>query len=143
MQGWAELVTARSIGGLAVFRQSDPARPDQEAAVTLTTTSNRFVLPFDNTSGFVTSMALVNVSATLGATINVVIRDEAGVQIGTDSIPLAGRGHIAFAFPDRFAAAANRRGTAEFTSTTSQITGLGLRFNPGGAFTSFPVLPKR
>jgi hypothetical protein len=142
VQGWAELTTTRNIGGLAVFRQRVTGRPDQEAAVTLTTTSNKFVLPFDNTDNFVTSMALVNVSATLGTTINVVIRDESGQQIGTDTISLSGRGHTAFTLPSRFASSVNRRGTAEFTSTGTQITGLGLRFNPGGAFTSFPVSPK-
>ncbi len=141
VQGWAELTTTRHIGGLAVFRQSGSGRPDQEAAVTLTSLGTRFVLPFDNTDNFVTSMALVNASATIGAAVNVVIRDEAGQQIGTDTISLPGRGHIAFELRERMASTRNRRGTAEFTST-SQITGLGLRFNPGGAFTSFPVLKR-
>lgn len=141
IQGWAELSTTRAISGLAVFRQRATGRPDQEAAVSLTATGNRFVVPFDNTENFVTSMALVNSSATLGTTISVVLRDENGVQIGTDSINLGGRGHTAFALTDRFTASRVRRGTAEFTSSNAQITGLGLRFNPGGAFTSFPVLP--
>jgi len=141
IQGWAELSTTRSISGLAVFRQRVTGRSDQEAAVSLTATGGRFILPFDNTDNFVTSMALVNSSATLGSTISVIIRDEAGVQIGTDSITLNGRGHTAFTLTDRFNVSRNRRGTAEFSSSNAQITGLGLRFNPGGAFTSFPVLP--
>ena len=70
----------------------------------------------------------------------ILIRDEDGVLIGADTVQLTGRGHTAFALPDRFVATRNRRGTVEFTSSTTQITGLGLRFNPGGAFTSFPVL---
>ncbi|MBS1824851.1 MAG: hypothetical protein JST93_05995 [Acidobacteria bacterium] len=141
VQGWAELSTTRHIGGLAVFRQRASGRADQEAAVSLTATGTRFVLPFDNLDNFVTSMALVNSSATIGATVNVVIRDEAGQQIGTDTITLTGRGQTAFELRTRMASTQNRRGTAEFTST-SQITGLGLRFNPGGAFTSFPVLKR-
>lgn len=141
VQGWAELTTTRHIGGLAVFRQRGSGRPDQEAAVTLTSLGTRFILPFDNTDNFVTSMALVNASATIGAAVNVIIRDEAGQQIGTDTISLTGRGHLAFELRERMASTRNRRGTAEFTST-SQITGLGLRFNPGGAFTSFPVLKR-
>ncbi|MFN7938286.1 MAG: hypothetical protein U0R19_33465 [Bryobacteraceae bacterium] len=141
VQGWAELTTTRHIGGLAVFRQRASGRADQEAAVSLTATGTRFVLPFDNLDNFVTSMALVNSSATIGATVNVVIRDEAGQQIGTDTITLNGRGQTAFELRTRMTSTQNRRGTAEFSST-SQITGLGLRFNPGGAFTSFPVLKK-
>lgn len=142
VQGWAELVTTRSIGGVAVFRQRGTGRPDQEAAVTLTTSSNRFALPFDNTDNFVTSMALVNVNSGFSQTINVVIRDEAGTQIGADTIALSGRGHTAFPLPDRLPATRNRRGVVEFSASGPDITGLGLRFNPGGAFTSFPVLPK-
>lgn len=141
VQGWGELTTTRHIGGLAVFRQRAASRPDQEAAVSVTSIGTRFVLPFDNTDNFVTSMALVNSSSNIGAAINVVIRDEAGLQIGTDTISLSGRGQTAFELRERMASTRNRRGTAEFTST-STITGLGLRFNPGGAFTSFPVLKR-
>jgi hypothetical protein len=143
VQGWAELSGTRAIGGLAVFRQRVTGRADQEAAVTLTATGNRFVLPFDNTENYVTSMALVNSSATVGSAITVVIRNEAGQQIGAETVSLSGRGHTAFSLSERFASTRNLRGTVEFTSTGSQITGLGLRFNPGGAFTSFPVLPRQ
>ncbi len=142
VQGWAQMTTTRNVNGLAVFRQRVAGRPDQEAAVTLTSTSSKFVMPFDNTTDFVTSMALVNTSATLGATISVIIRDESGAQIAFDAISLAGRGYSAFSLADRFASTRARRGSVEFSST-SQITGLGLRFNSGGAFTSFPVLPKQ
>jgi hypothetical protein len=72
-----------------------------------------------------------------------VIRNEAGQQIGAETVSLSGRGHTAFSLSERFASTRNLRGTVEFTSTGSQITGLGLRFNPGGAFTSFPVLPRQ
>jgi hypothetical protein len=142
VQGWAQLTTSRNVSGVAVFRQRVPGRTDQEAAVTLTATNSRFVLPFDNTGEFTTAMALVNSTATLGSTISVVIRDEAGVQIATDSISLGGRGYASFALTARFAQTVGRRGTLEFSSST-QITGLGLRFNQNGAFTSFPVMPKR
>lgn len=142
VQGWAQLTTTRNVNGLAVFRQRVDGRPDQEAAVTLTTPTTKFAMPFDNTTDFVTSMALVNTSATLGSTVTVVIRDESGAQIGSDVISLGGRAYLPFALTSRFASTLGRRGTVEFSST-SLITGLGLRFNSGGAFTSFPVSVKR
>jgi hypothetical protein len=142
VQAWAQLTTTRNISGLAVFRQRVTGRQDQEAAVSLTNTGSRFVLPFDNTGVFTTTMALVNASATLGSTVSVIIRDEAGAQIGADSISLGGRGYGAFSLPLRFPATVARRGTVEFSAST-QITGLGLRFTQEGAFTSFPVMPKR
>ena len=142
VQGWAQLTTTRNVNGLAVFRQRVVGRSDQEAAVTLTSTGSRFVLPFDNTTDFTTSMALVNTTATFGTTVSVVIRDEAGAQLAADSISLGGRGYTSFALGTRFASTLARRGTVEFSSST-QITGLGLRFNQNGAFTSFPVMQKR
>jgi hypothetical protein len=141
-QGWAELATTKKLGGLAVFRQTVAGRSDQEAAVQLTTSVSGFILPFDNTQGFVTSMALVNSNAINGISVSVTIRDETGLQIGTGSLVVGPRGHGAFALPDQFPVVANRRGTVEFSSTSADLSGLGLRFNPGGAFTSFPVLSK-
>jgi len=142
VQGWAQLTTSRNVSGVAVFRQRVVGRADQEAAVTLTATSSRFVLPFDNTGEFTTSMALVTSTVGLGSTVSVIIRDENGAQIGADTIALGSRGQLAFALDSRFASTSNRRGTVEFSSST-QITGLGLRFNQNGAFTSFPAMPKR
>ena len=141
-QGWAELATTKKIGGLAVFRQSVPGRPDQEAGVAIATSVNRFVLPFDNTQGFVTSMALVNTNGAQAVLVSVAARDETGVQIATDSLRLGPRGHAAIALQDRFPSLANRRLVVEFSTTNADLSGLGLRFNPSGAFTSFPIFPK-
>jgi hypothetical protein len=141
-QGWAELSTTNKVGGLSVFRQAVPGRPDQEAAVPLTTSLSHFVLPFDNTEGFVTAMALVNTSGTIPASVSVVIRDEAGLEIGSESLTVGPRGHTAFALPAQFPIVAGRRGIVEFSESHGNLSGLGLRFNPTGAFTSVPVVPK-
>jgi hypothetical protein len=141
-QGWAQLIATKRIGGLAVFRQSVPGRPDQEAAVPIAASVANFVLPFDNAQNFVTSMALVNTNAANSIAVSVVIQDEVGNQIGTDSLMIGPNGHTAFALPSRFPATANLRGTVVFSTAGADLSGLGLRFNPGGAFTSFPILPK-
>src|SRR4051812_11691135 len=59
-QGWAELTNAKRIGGVAVFRQRIEGRPDVEAAVPIVPSVRRFVLPFDDTRGFVTAIALAS-----------------------------------------------------------------------------------
>jgi hypothetical protein len=141
-QGWAALSGPRKIGGLAVFRQSLPGQPDQEAAAPMTAAVSRFVLPFDNTTGFVTAMALENTAADGATSVTVAIRDETGLQIGMDSLNIGPNGHTAFALPDKFPSSANQRGVAEFSAPAAVLSGLGLRFNPGGAFTSVPILPK-
>ena len=108
----------------------------------LTPNVRRFALPFDNTQNFVTSMALVNANAAQAMIVGVVARDEDGAEILAELIAVAARSHRAFALPDRFPRLANRRGVAEFSTPTADLSGLGLRFHPGGAFTSFPTLPR-
>jgi len=55
---------------------------------------------------------------------------------------LPANGHTSFVLTDRFAVAANRRGTIEFdTPSGGQISALGLRFTENG-FTTIPVFGK-
>ena len=108
-----------------------------------TRSEGSYVLWYDNTPGFVTSMALVNASAQ-GAVIDATIRDENGAIRGTSTVALPARGHTAFelARPDRFPATSNGRGTVEFrTPPGGQISVLGLRFN-ADSFTTIPVFAK-
>ncbi|MBS1831120.1 MAG: DUF3500 domain-containing protein [Acidobacteria bacterium] len=141
-QGWAELLSNDSIGGTAVFRQQVSGRADAEGAVPVTSpASKRLLLPFDNTSGFTTAAALVNPSASASATVQATIYDETGASIGTGSIALAARGQTAFALTDRFPATAGKRGLVDFSNSTTSITGLGLRFQSNGTFTSIEMLP--
>ncbi|MBI4910244.1 MAG: hypothetical protein HY820_41885 [Acidobacteria bacterium] len=80
-QGWAELSSTRLVSGLAVFRQRVQGRPDQEAGVPAIASSGRFVLPFDNTQSFVSSMALVNTNTSNARALAVTPRDEAGTAL--------------------------------------------------------------
>ncbi|MBI4907047.1 MAG: hypothetical protein HY820_25700 [Acidobacteria bacterium] len=140
-QGWGELISEKAIGGTAIFRQRAQGRQDSEGSVSLTTpTAKKVLLPFDNTQGFVTSLALVNPDAAKTATIAATFFDEAGNQIAADSLSLAPHGQLPFAMPDRFGATAGRRGVAQFSSAEINLTGLGLRFSPAGAFTSVAFL---
>lgn len=143
-QGWAELTydtDAGRIGGFGVFRQSVVGRPDFEAVVPLSNLFDKtIVLPYDNTAGFSTGVACVNGARTASATITAVFRDENGVTYATETIPLPRSGHTAFAMPARFPATQGRRGTVLFRSNTNFFSVLGLRFNPGGSFTSFSGL---
>jgi hypothetical protein len=98
------------------------------------------LLAFDNTSGLATGLALAN-SSPQATNVSVVLRDQTGAQIGSGTITLAAQGHSSFVLADRFQASAKASGTAEFDASSSgQIGVLGLRFTPGGAFTTIPVL---
>jgi hypothetical protein len=113
----------------------------QEASVPLETrNASSYVLAFDHTNGIAVGVALQNVSALEGK-IPVILRDDSGVQLGTDTITLAGLGHTSFVLAERYPATANLTGTIEFdTPAGGRISALGIRFTPPGTLTTIPVL---
>jgi hypothetical protein len=136
-QGSAQLLTEGNIGGFAIFTNI----PTGQAAVVPLETRNApaYLLAFDNTGGINTGVALANVAAT-SASIPVIIRDDTGEQIGTDTISLAPHAHTSFMLTTNYGITQNKRGTIEFdTPASGQITALGLRAN-GKALTTLPVL---
>ena len=141
--GWAQLLTNGAIGGFAVFSQAI-GNANQEAEVPLENrNAGGYVVPFDNTNGAATGIALANISAQ-AANTTVTIRDDTGAVILTDTLTLPAMGHTSFNLTDRYASiTAQRSGTLEFrTPTAGQISVLGLRFNSTGAFTTIPAIAK-
>ena len=151
MTGSAQLLSNGPVGGFAVFTDTLSATQQQQAVVPLQSVNfNAYLVWFDNTNGFSTAIALANVS-TQTANITVVMRDDAGNTLLTQTIPLAGLGHTSFSLTDSttwppgttFAASQNVRGSLEFdTPAGGQISVLGLSFNPASAFTSVPAVAK-
>jgi hypothetical protein len=141
-QGWALMqrnVSTDSIGGFAIFRFRVPGGQDQEAVVPIVDQfSGHFVLLFDNTSSFVSGIAIANPTNT-NVSIPVNIRDESGLIIDQQYIALGPFAHIAFNAPDQWQSTVGRAGAIEFLTSGFGVGALGLRFN-GFAFTSFPVL---
>jgi hypothetical protein len=140
--GWADVRSSSTISGYAIFRQRGGDGRDSEGTSIL---ENRVVssviLPYDNTAGFITGIALSNLNATGAASLTASIRDDSGTEVARDTITIPANGHTSFAVSDRLPATAGKRGFVEFTSTTSSgISGLGLRFSPTLSFTSIPVV---
>lgn len=137
-QGWGEVLTNQQVSGFAVFLQRAPGRADQEAAVPVNAgPQQRFLLPFDNTQPFTTTMALANFSGGSPASIAVTIRDEENAELEPAAgIEFPALGHLAFALPERFPQTAGRRGTIEFQVRAGSVSAVGLRF-AGEPFTSF------
>ncbi|MFN7994552.1 MAG: hypothetical protein U0Q18_13180 [Bryobacteraceae bacterium] len=142
-QGWAQITSTASVGGLAIFRAVITDTQDSEGAVPMNASaSNRFLVPFDNTAGFESSLAMVNPNATQTATITASFRDNTGqALLATNTFAITANGHQAFALSQKFALA-GRSGVADFTSSLGDLFGIGLRFNPRFAFTSLPILRK-
>jgi|GEM_PF-2656953 len=142
--GWATILnddaSSANLVGNAVFRQRAAGRSDFEAGVSLTGAfDRRFVLQYDNTLGYVTGMAIAALEDA-SSTVTATIRGENGTTLGTRTFNLADFGHTSFVLVDRFPETANRRGSILFQSSRDGLSGMGLRFTPAGAFTSFPIL---
>ena len=136
--GSARLAAAGKVDGFAIFRAKASG---QEAAVPLETrNASSYLLAFDNTGGVATGVAIDNISAH-AATVAVIIRDDTGAQIGSDSIPLVGNGHSAFVLASQYPVTANKRGAMEiFTPLGGQASVLGIRFTPTGTMITIPAL---
>jgi hypothetical protein len=147
-QGWAYVdQTVGRIAGMAIFGQTNPdTGRTQEAVVSLTTWSDDdFSVPFDNTGGFVTALALCHARPERFAsstTATAAFYDEQGSRIHLDQITLQPGQRLAFATADRWPELAGKRGTMRFTTPGLYLSALGLRFNPGGSFTSVHTLSR-
>jgi hypothetical protein len=138
--GSAQLTTSGNVGGFVIFRFNPSG---QEAVVPLESrNANAYLLAFDNTSGKATGVAINSVSSQ-AMNVPVVVRDDAGAQIATDTLTLAANAHLSFVLvTDKYPATANIRGTIEFdTPPGGQIGALGIRAT-AQTFTTLPALVK-
>jgi hypothetical protein len=138
--GWAQLLTNGNINGFAMY-SSASGNSIQDAEVPLqTANASEFVLPYDNTNGAATGIALANTTAQpLSVSINVLATGGAVIQSGTLSLPAMG--HASFYLSTQYPATAQQLGTVELvTPLGGQICVLGLRFNATGAFSTIPAL---
>jgi hypothetical protein len=137
-QGWAVVNADAGIVVYAIFTFRSPGRQDQDGTAIAAASSTRILVPFDNSSGLVTSVGVVNPTGT-SQSISVNFRTANGtVSLGSlPSIPP--NGHMAFTLPQQFPAIAGQSGLTEFYSTSGSFSILALRFNPTVAFTAAPV----
>ncbi len=64
LTGWADVISSRAYAGFAIFRQRGPDGRDSEGTAPLEgTTLPGLVVPFDNSDGFSTGVAIVNTGA--------------------------------------------------------------------------------
>jgi hypothetical protein len=144
--GSAQLTTDGNVGGFVIFRFNSNLG-GQEAVVPLETrNANAYILAFDNTSGKAAGIAINSVSSQ-SVNVPVVVRDDSGAQIATDTLNLPANAHLSFVLGnqpnDKYPATANIRGTIEFdTPPGGQISAGGIRAN-GQAFTTLPALVKQ
>jgi hypothetical protein len=143
--GSAQLTTNGNVSGFVIFRYNPNG---QEAVVPLESrVADGFIIAFDNTAGTATGIALNNTSSQ-SLNVPVIVRDDSGNQLATDTLTLAANGHLAFTLGSSqsgymYPQTANIRGTIEFdTPAGGQIGALGIRIPVAHTFTTLPALAK-
>jgi hypothetical protein len=140
-EGWAEMDADAGVSAYIVFTNKTPAGGVQydEGTAPAVAASNRILVPYDDSNGFVTGIAIVNPTAA-AESISVGFRTVDGL-VTVQALPtLAPLSHTAFVLSQTFPVIAGHRGLAEFYSPTGNISMIGLRFNPTQSFTAAPVI---
>ncbi len=143
MVGSATLTSDGSVSGFEIFRWTTH---NQEATVPIETRHpNSFILPFDNTDGLTTGVAVANLSGG-PANITVNIFDDTGASLGAQTpVNLGAHGHTQFMLPDNAAypITNGKRGIVEFVVPVGgSISAVGLRAKSDGTLTTSPVMIK-
>lgn len=137
-QGWAQATSSGRIGVLTIFTQSPPGKSDSEGTVIGMQSGGRVFLPFDDTNGYVTGLAVANTNATQTLLISLQFQTDQGAT-SAGSLSLPPHGHTAFVLSSMFPSLTGLRGVIEFTAPTPDIAVVGLRFSPTNSFTSLGI----
>ncbi|MCS7042929.1 MAG: hypothetical protein NZR01_09075 [Bryobacteraceae bacterium] len=142
--GYADLQTdSGRITGYGIFRAVLPSGPNLEAVVPLEWgVSDEVILAYDNTRGFVTSVAIANRWLYLPCDLLAEVYDEDGLLLASYRRMLTGGTHTAFETTREWPATAGRRGIVRLSTvgTTAGFAALALLFNPSGSMTTAPVI---
>ena len=137
-QGWAELDADAGIVAYAIFTNRVSGHQDQDSTAPAVTATNRILMPYDDASGFVSAIAVVNPTAA-AQTIAVGFRTVDGA-VALASLPtVPALGHMTFVLSQQFPVIAGHRGLAEFYSATGNLSMIAFRFNPTQSSASAPV----
>jgi hypothetical protein len=107
-------------------------------------TFKRCTMPFDNSAGITTGLALANPDTAPGDFI-VRINDEAGSRLMVQLVSIKPGAHTTWSLADSFPESVGRRGYIDVTRVMSSTTPypmlamMGLRFSPSGSFSALPV----
>jgi hypothetical protein len=138
-QGWAQVQATAGVEAYVIYTYTANGR-DQDATAPAVSSAPRILVPFDNTNGLVTALAVVNPNAQpLTIAVNFKLSGAAGTLVPGNQIQLPSNGQVAFLLATQTPGTAKVSGLAEFYSMTpsgANFSIIALRANPTGGFTS-------
>ena len=90
-EGWGQLQAGANVVAYAIFTQTVLGRQNQDGTAPAAAAASRILVPFNNTSGFATSIAIAN-SSTVSESIAVAVQPASGAaaQLSSISLPAGG-----------------------------------------------------
>ena len=138
LQGYALVALPAGVSGYAVFRQTAPGRPDQEASIPLVPPDGSASLIWDETS-FTTAVAIVNLSSNPNL-VTVTARGQDGSVTGSSQIMIPPDEKLVATLSSLpgLSGIVGQRGAADIESASGPIAVTAIRF-AGSAFTGIPL----
>jgi hypothetical protein len=127
------------LGGFAIFQQNGSLGTFEALVPLSAATDYKFYMPFDNRSGFLTSMAIVNPGAT-PSSVQMTFRMTTGETITTKTLQLQNGVQTSFILTDLAPATAGVAGVLYVQGTGPTLSALGFRFTATGAFATIPIM---
>jgi hypothetical protein len=134
-QGWAEIASSGQIGVTTVYQFNDGSPRNSLGTEIATLSGNSILMPFDNTQGNSTAIAIANTNSTQALTVSLLFETDGGAQ-STSSVVLQPHTQQTFVAPTLNPAVEGVRGSIKFTAPTADIAVVGLEFTSTGQFTS-------
>jgi hypothetical protein len=138
-QGWAEIASSGHIGVEAIFIYSPTSSLNSQGTFNAIASSSSIFMPYDNTAGYTTGVAIANTNATNTITVTMTIATDTGTAT-SQAVTLSPHAHTAFVMPTQYPGTAGTRGSIRFTASTPDITVSGFRYTPSLSFTSLTPL---
>ncbi len=134
-QGWGQATVSDGVEISAIFGTAGGGQGTAPATIA----GNHVLVPYNNTLGNVTSIAVAN-PANVPETVSVSFQSQSGA-ISRSSLIVPANGHKAFLLPMQFPGTAGRRGLAEFYAANGSVSLIGLQYNPANLFTTAQAYP--
>ena len=138
-QGWAEIASSGRLGVEAIFKYSPTEALNSQGTFNAIPSSGSISMPYDNTAGYTTGVAVANTNATQSLQVTLTIATDTG-SASSQTINLAPHAHTAFVLSTQYPGTAGTRGSIRFTAPTPDITVSGFRYTPSLSFTSLNPL---
>jgi hypothetical protein len=128
-------VVLANLGGMAMIRTSTFESP----VPIVPSFETRFTLPFENGGGVQTAAVLLNHS-TRPSPLAIVVRDLSGNVLTTDFVTLDALQQITALLADIYPETTDKSGVIQVSTASIGLSGLGIRLNAGGTFTTVQTL---